>query len=170
MILDRFKLTVRLRSSPAPAPASVSAARSALAEAGANVVLAARTADKLEDAAAEVRKTGAQGARGPDRRQRRRPQLERLVDATLQEFGRIDVLVNNAGGTAPSPALHLSLQGLRGRLPLQRRHRVPAQQALRAAHGGARTAARSSTSRARCPTWSTRASSPTGRRKRRSPT
>jgi 7-alpha-hydroxysteroid dehydrogenase len=34
--------------------------------------------------------------------------LERLVAATIEEFGRIDVLVNNAGGTPPRPALKTS--------------------------------------------------------------
>ena len=36
------------------------------------------------------------------------PDLERLVDATLQEFGRLDVLVNNAGGSPPRAALDTS--------------------------------------------------------------
>jgi 7-alpha-hydroxysteroid dehydrogenase len=35
-------------------------------------------------------------------------QLEQLVDATMAEFGRIDVLVNNAGGTPPRPAMSTS--------------------------------------------------------------
>jgi 7-alpha-hydroxysteroid dehydrogenase len=35
-------------------------------------------------------------------------QLEGLVEAAVQEFGRIDVLVNNAGGSPPSPALQTS--------------------------------------------------------------
>jgi 7-alpha-hydroxysteroid dehydrogenase len=34
--------------------------------------------------------------------------LEALVAATLAEFGRLDVLVNNAGGTGPRPALDTS--------------------------------------------------------------
>ena len=35
-------------------------------------------------------------------------QLDALVAATLAEFGRIDVLVNNAGGSMPRPALQTS--------------------------------------------------------------
>ena len=37
-----------------------------------------------------------------------RAQLEAVVDATWKEFGRIDLLVNNAGGTPPRPALRTS--------------------------------------------------------------
>jgi 7-alpha-hydroxysteroid dehydrogenase len=37
-----------------------------------------------------------------------RSQLENLVEATLREFGRIDLLVNNAGGWPPKPALRTS--------------------------------------------------------------
>jgi 7-alpha-hydroxysteroid dehydrogenase len=80
-----------------------------LAEAGAGVVMAARTADRLEAAAAEVRKTGAKALAVPTD-VNDVAQLERLVNETLAEFGRIDVLVNNAGGTAPTPALHQSLK------------------------------------------------------------
>jgi 7-alpha-hydroxysteroid dehydrogenase len=36
------------------------------------------------------------------------PDLERLVAATLAGLGRIDLLVNNAGGTGPRPALETS--------------------------------------------------------------
>jgi 7-alpha-hydroxysteroid dehydrogenase len=35
-------------------------------------------------------------------------QLEHLIEATLAAFGRIDLLVNNAGGAIPRPALALS--------------------------------------------------------------
>jgi 7-alpha-hydroxysteroid dehydrogenase len=37
-----------------------------------------------------------------------RSQLEALVEATLREFGRVDLLVNNAGGWPPKPALRTS--------------------------------------------------------------
>jgi 7-alpha-hydroxysteroid dehydrogenase len=37
-------------------------------------------------------------------------QLEALVHATLEEFGRIDIVVNNAGGSPPKPALQTTTQ------------------------------------------------------------
>lgn len=111
MILDRFKMTGKVAIVTGASAGIGHGSALALAEAGAHVVLAARTADRLEHAAADVRKCGVQAlALATDVNDV--AQLERLVDATVKEFGRIDVLVNNAGGTAPSPALHLSLQDL----------------------------------------------------------
>jgi citronellol/citronellal dehydrogenase len=40
-------------------------------------------------------------------------QVERLVEQTLRRFGRIDVLVNNAGGQFLAPAEEISLKGWR---------------------------------------------------------
>jgi NAD(P)-dependent dehydrogenase (short-subunit alcohol dehydrogenase family) len=40
-------------------------------------------------------------------------QVERLVDQALERFGRIDVLVNNAGGQFLAPAEEISLRGWR---------------------------------------------------------
>ena len=72
----------------------------ALAEAGADVVLGARRVEKLADTATLVEATGrraltvATDVADP-------AQCQALVDAAMAEFGRVDVLVNNAGvGTA----------------------------------------------------------------------
>jgi len=72
----------------------------ALAEAGADVVLGARRVDRLEDTAALVRDAGRRVlAVGTDVADP--AQCQALVDAAMAEFGRVDVLVNNAGvGTA----------------------------------------------------------------------
>ena len=70
----------------------------ALAEGGAAVVVAARDADRLERAAKDLAATGASiAAIVADVASRE--DCDRLVDATKQRFGRLDVLVNNAGIT-----------------------------------------------------------------------
>jgi citronellol/citronellal dehydrogenase len=40
-------------------------------------------------------------------------QMERLLERTLERFGRIDILVNNAGGQFIAPAEEISLKGWR---------------------------------------------------------
>ena len=78
------------------------------AEAGAHVAVAARTSSDVEETAAQVRAVGRRALAAPtdvcD------PiQVQRLVDHTLQEFGRIDILVNNAGGTTDVPLIGMPL-------------------------------------------------------------
>jgi dehydrogenase/reductase SDR family member 4 len=67
-----------------------------LAEHGAHVAIAARKPEALEEAVAAVRATGRR-ALGVPTNVRRTEDLERLVDETKRELGRIDILVNNAG-------------------------------------------------------------------------
>jgi 7-alpha-hydroxysteroid dehydrogenase len=77
------------------------------ADAGADVVLAARTKEQLDEVATDV--TGA----------RRRAlvipcdvndndAVTGIVEQAMGEFGRIDIVVNNAGGTMPRPFLDTS--------------------------------------------------------------
>jgi NAD(P)-dependent dehydrogenase (short-subunit alcohol dehydrogenase family) len=72
----------------------------ALAEAGADVALGARREDRLVDTRRVVEEAGRRAI--TVRTDVARPEdCQGLVDATLAEFGRVDVLVNNAGiGTA----------------------------------------------------------------------
>ncbi|HEX6938771.1 MAG TPA: SDR family oxidoreductase [Longimicrobiales bacterium] len=74
-----------------------------LAAEGADVVLCARGADALAEAKAEIeRETGARVvAVTADVSEPRG--VENVVDAGLRAFGRIDVLVNNAGGPPAGP-------------------------------------------------------------------
>jgi NAD(P)-dependent dehydrogenase (short-subunit alcohol dehydrogenase family) len=69
-----------------------------LADHGADVVLAARRAEPLEEAAAGIRETGRRALVVPTDVTDAEA-CERLVAATLEEYGHVDVLVNNAGGS-----------------------------------------------------------------------
>jgi len=79
-----------------------------LAQAGANVVVNYNArADAAEEVAAEVRAAGAEPlviqadvARGPD--------VDRLVQASVERFQRIDILVNNAGITRDTLLMRMS--------------------------------------------------------------
>jgi NAD(P)-dependent dehydrogenase (short-subunit alcohol dehydrogenase family) len=75
-----------------------------LAQAGAEVVASSRTAASVDAVAAEIAAMGRRTLRvvcdTSDRRS-----LERLQDAVLREFGRIEILVNCAGITKRIPTL-----------------------------------------------------------------
>jgi NAD(P)-dependent dehydrogenase (short-subunit alcohol dehydrogenase family) len=67
-----------------------------LASLGATVVLGARSADKIEALAKQIREGGGKALAVPC--DVARPEdVKRLVDTALSETGRIDLLVNNAG-------------------------------------------------------------------------
>ncbi|TNM41192.1 SDR family oxidoreductase [Nocardioides albidus] len=72
----------------------------ALAEAGADVALGARRADRLADTAALVEAAGRRAVSvATDVADA--ASCQALVDAAMAEFGRVDILINNAGvGTA----------------------------------------------------------------------
>jgi NAD(P)-dependent dehydrogenase (short-subunit alcohol dehydrogenase family) len=80
-----------------------------LAEAGADVVPLARTAEAVERVAAEIEARGRRSLRATadvtDR-----TSLERARDITLAALGRVDVLVNCAGRIKRTPVLELSEQ------------------------------------------------------------
>src|SRR6185503_14851596 len=70
----------------------------AFGQAGARVVLAARRLDRLQAIAAEIESAGTGAETFVVVADMSRPEdIARLVDHTRTRFGRIDVLVNNAG-------------------------------------------------------------------------
>lgn len=67
-----------------------------LAESGAAVVVSGRDADRLERAVKDLQ-SSAGSVVGVVADAAKREDADRLVDAAKQQFGRLDVLVNNAG-------------------------------------------------------------------------
>jgi NAD(P)-dependent dehydrogenase (short-subunit alcohol dehydrogenase family) len=80
-----------------------------LAEMGANLVLCARKPERCRQAAEQLQQLGVRTlALGCD--VKNPAEVEAVVDAAFSQFGRIDVLVNNAGISWGAPVEEMSLQ------------------------------------------------------------
>jgi NAD(P)-dependent dehydrogenase (short-subunit alcohol dehydrogenase family) len=75
---------------------------------GANVVISSRKLDVLETTANELREKTHGKVLAVQCDVRKYEEVENLVKRTVEEFGRIDVLVNNAAGNFISPTERLS--------------------------------------------------------------
>lgn len=112
-LLDNFRLDGKVAIVTGAGKGIGAAIARCFAEAGADVVLAARTQADLDKVAADITALGRQALVVPtdvldfD-------QLQALADRTVDAFGRIDILVNNAGGFPPKAALDTSARDLEG--------------------------------------------------------
>lgn len=106
----RFDLTGRVAIVTGGSQGIGRAIALALAEAGADIVVTARTPSTVESASDEIRALGRK-ALGVPADVTRGDDIARLVQRTRETFGRLDILVNNAGGGGRwAPLLDLTEQ------------------------------------------------------------
>ena len=104
MIIDRFRVTGRVAVVTGAGRGIGAATAVALAQAGADVVISARTGDQLAAVAREVEAAGRRAVAVP-------ADLSDLgaaaglAQGAVDAFGRLDIVVNNVGGALPRPFL-----------------------------------------------------------------
>lgn len=82
------------------------------AQAGAHVVVSARSAEALDAVAARLRRYGTQALAIPaDVTQQ--DQVDALIEQTIEHFGRLDVLINNVGRSARAAVLDITPEDFR---------------------------------------------------------
>jgi 7-alpha-hydroxysteroid dehydrogenase len=107
VILERFTVTDKVAVITGAGRGIGAASALALAEAGADVVLTARTEEQLQLVAKQVEALGRRAVVVP-MDVNDTEALGGLVEAATGELGRLDIVVNNAGGSMPRAFLDTS--------------------------------------------------------------
>jgi 7-alpha-hydroxysteroid dehydrogenase len=102
VILDRFRVTDRVAVVTGAGRGIGAATAIALAQAGADVVISARTEDQLAKVAREVEAAGRRAVVMPADLSDL-DAVAGLATAAVGAFGRLDIVVNNVGGAMPRP-------------------------------------------------------------------
>ncbi|MGC4960749.1 SDR family oxidoreductase [Gordonia sp. DT218] len=110
MILDRFRLDGKVAVVTGAGRGLGAATAVGFAEAGADVVISARTEADLADVADAVAAAGRRALVVPADLSTTDPGV--LASAAVDEFGRLDIVVNNVGGSYPKPLIDTSVDDL----------------------------------------------------------
>ncbi len=100
MVLERFRLDGKVAVVTGAGRGIGAASAVALAEAGADVVLSARSEDQLQLVAKQIEELGRRALIVPADLNDL-DAVAALVPAAVEAFGRLDVVVNNVGGSMP---------------------------------------------------------------------
>ncbi|BDB44832.1 MULTISPECIES: SDR family oxidoreductase [Mycobacterium] len=112
MILDRFRLDDKIAVITGAGRGLGAAIALAFAEAGADVVIASRTRSQLDEVAEQVRAAGRR-AHVVAADLARPEETEKLAAVAVEAFGKLDIVVNNVGGSMPNTLLTTSTKELR---------------------------------------------------------
>ena len=133
MIQDRFRLDDQVAIVTGAGRGIGAASAIALAEAGADVVLSSRTKEQLDAVAAQIEALGRRAVVVPADLSDL-DAVAGLAEIAQQELGRIDIVVNNVGGSMPRPFLDTSPEPADPRVLLERGHRPRPHAGRRADH------------------------------------
>ncbi|HRV69221.1 MAG TPA: SDR family oxidoreductase [Marmoricola sp.] len=113
MILDRFRVTDQVAIVTGAGRGIGAASAIGLAEAGADVLISARTTSQLDEVAERIRALGrrvhvvAADVNDLD-------QAAALADEAVDHFGKLNIVVNNVGGALPNSFVDTSVKQLEG--------------------------------------------------------